>query len=247
MAMDKQLFYGPSTIRQFHDCTVNGKPLAEFGGSSLLDYSIGETPVSPELFQGMNRTSWNLLENMFHMREISITVIFEAHDLTEAKRNRSALNGVLFNRADIFIPDDGFHYDVICTSTGTEELVGIGFNSAMIKSRYTFKGVRRDELKTVEVLPGASMFCASTMPFTDCRLTATVGTTAATYQLGGAVFSNVTAGDVLVFDGIDGKITKNGDSYAASVSWFHFPQLTPGENEITCPDAVTVEYYPTYI
>ena len=85
------------------------------------------------------------------------------------------------------------------------------------------------------------------MPFTDARLTATVGTSAAAYTLGGATFGSVTAGDVLVFDGIDGKITKNGANAAASVSWTEFPQLVPGKNTITAPDAVTVEYYPTYI
>ena len=232
---------------KFYDCVVNGKPLATYGGASLLDYSIGETPVTPDTFQGMNRTSWNLLENMFHMRDVSLTVVFEADDLRTAKLNRSALNSVLFNKADLFIPDDGFHYDCICTSTGAEELVGIGNKTAQIKSKYSFKGIRRDSLKTVTLPAGATLYCLSTMPLTDCKLTATVGTTAASYTLGGAVFSSVTAGDVLVFDGIDGKITKNGSNYAASVSWFQFPQLTPGENTITCLDTVTVEYYPTYI
>ena len=245
--MEKSLFYNAQAAGKWFDCTVNGVPLATYGGAALLDYSIGETPVQPDTFQGVNRTSWNLLENMFHLRDISLTIVFEAHDLHEAKANRSALNGVLVHRADLFIPDDGFHYDVICTSMGAEELVGIGYNSAQIKSRYSFKGLRCDTLKTLTLAAGEAFYCHSTMPFTDCRLTATVETSAASYQLGGAIFSNVTSGDVLVFDGIDGKITKNGINCAASVSWFHFPQLTPGENTITCPDAVTVEYYPTYI
>ena len=245
--MDKSLFYNAAAAGKWFDCSVNGEPLATYGGSALLDYSIGETPVVPDTFQGVNRTSWNLLENMFHLRDITLTVVFEAHDLRTAKLNRSALNGVLFNRADLYIPDDGFHYDVICTSMGAEELVGIGFNSAQIKSTYTFKGVRRDELKTLTVASGETFYCNSTMPFTDCRLTATVGSSASSYTLGGAIFGSVTAGDVLVFDGIDGKITKNGVNCAASVSWFHFPQLTPGANAITCADTVTVEYYPTYI
>ena len=247
MGTYKQMFYGPTTLRQFYDCTVNGVPLATYGGSSLLDYSIGETPVAPDTFQGVNRSSWNLLENMYHLRDITLTVVFEAHDLREAKLNRSALNGVLFNKADLFIPDDGFHYEVICTSMGAEELVGIGFNSAMIKSTYAFKGIRHDPLETLTAQNNVAFYCKSTMPYTDCRLTTTVGSTAASYTLGGAIFSNVTAGDVLVFDGIDGKITKNGNNYAASVSWFHFPQLIPGWNTLVCADPVTVEYYPTYI
>lgn len=231
----------------FHDCTVNGIPLATFGGAALLDYTIGETPVDVTTFQGINRTSWNLLKNTFAMREITLTVVFAAPDLREAKRNRSALNGVLFGKADLFIPDEGFHYSVICTGTGAETLIGQGNKSAQIKSTYTFKGIRHDDMKTVTLAGGASLYCLSTMPYTDCRLTATVGATAASYQLGGATFANVTAGDVLVFDGIDGKITRNGSNYAQNVAWLDFPRLSPGWNTIQCPDAVTVEYEPAYI
>lgn len=232
---------------KFYDCTVNGKPLATFGAASLLDYSIGETQFKTAVFQGINRTNWNLLKNIFGFREIILTVVFEAEDLRQAKLNRSALNGALFEKADLFIPDDGFHYDVYCTSTGAETLIGIGKKTAQIKSEYRFKGIRRDALQTVVLPAGKTLYCRSTMPFTDCRLTATVGTTAATYQLGGAAFSSVTAGDILVFDGIDGKITKNGVNYAASVNWLDFPALVPGPNTISCPDAVTVEYAPAYI
>lgn len=232
---------------KFYDCVVNGRPLATYGGASLLDYSIGETPVTPETFQGLNRTNWNLLKNKFTMREVSLTVVFDAPDLRTAKLNRSALNSALFDKADLFIPDDGFHYDIICTGTGAEELVGIGEKNAQVKSRYTFKGIRRDDLKRVTLQSGEPLYCLSTMPFTDCRITATAGAAGTNYQLGGAVFASVAAGDVLVFDGIDGKITKNGQNAAASVSWVTFPQLTPGTNLIECADAVTVEYFPTYI
>ena len=85
------------------------------------------------------------------------------------------------------------------------------------------------------------------MPFTDAKLTVTVGATASSYSLKGAIFSNVTAGDVLVFDGINGKITKNGANYAANVAWTSFPSLTPGKNTLTALDAITVEYFPAYL
>ena len=232
---------------KFHDCMVNGNPLASFCGASLLDYTIGETALTPATFQGINRTSWNLLKNLFGMRDITLTIIFEGRDLRAAKLNRSAFNGLIFDQVDLFIPDDGFHYDAICTSTGTEILVGIGNETAQVKSDYHFKGIRRDALKKVNVPTGKTLYCLSTMPVTDCRLTAIVGEDAEEYTLGEATFADVEVGDVLVFDGIDGKITKNGNNYAASVSWVNFPQLTPGANEITCADTVTVEYYPTFI
>jgi hypothetical protein len=157
------------------------------------------------------------------------------------------LNSALFDKADLYIPDDGFHYDVYCTSNGAETLIGIGKKTAQIKSEYRFKGIRRDALQTVVLPAGNTLYCRSTMPFTDCRLTATAGTSGSNYQLGGAVFASVSANDVLVFDGIDGKITKNGVNYAASVNWLDFPSLVPGPNTIACADAVTVEYAPAYI
>ena len=232
---------------KFYDCVVNGVPLANYGGAALLDYSIGETAVTPATFQGVNRSNWHLLKNIFGMREIILTIVFEAHDLRMAKLNRSALNSVLFDKADLFIPDDGFHYSVICKSTGVEELIGIGEKTAQVKSTYSFTGVRHDDLKTITLSPGETIYCLSTMPFTDCRLTVTASTDTIDYQLGGAVFGYVAEGDVLVFDGIDGKITSNGENAAATVSWVNFPQLVPGANTIECVDPITVEYYPTYI
>ena len=95
----------------------------------------------------------------------------------------------------------------------------------------------------VELLTGTNNIWSDTGD-----VTVTIGNEIPTpYPLGGAVFPSVSNGDVLVFDGIDGKITKNGANAAASVNWTEFPQLFPGENTITCPDDVTVEYYPTYI
>jgi len=226
---------------------INGRPLEVYGGAALLSYSIGETAITNDVFQGINRTNWTLLKSMFGRRAIKLTFIFTGPNLHSVKVQRSMLNGALFGRAELYIADDGFYYDVVCTGLGPEELVGIGNASAQIKAEYTFEGIRRGRLKTETIAGGNSFFCESTMPFTDCRLTVTVGTGASSYVLDGATFGSVSAGDVLVFDGIDGKVTKNGANAANSTSWVNFPSLTPGLNSITAADAVKVEYYPTFI
>ena len=229
------------------DLLINGKPLISFGGSSLLDYSIGETEITNEVFQGMNRSTWELLKSIYGLRKVTITIIFKGESLHEAKMQRSRFNAQISGKSEIFIPDDGFFYSVYCESMGAEELVGIGDRSAKIKSKYEFKGIRHGELETVTIAGGGKVYCNATMPRTDCKMTAKVGANAATYTLGSAVFSSVSKDDVLVFDGINKQITKNGTNYAANVAWVHFPYLIPGENTITCADAVTVEYYPAYI
>lgn len=229
------------------DILINGIPLYQYGGCSLLDYSVGETELTNTTFQGINRTSWRVLKVTFGQREISMTIVFTGSTLHEAKLLRSTLNSKLFGRVELFIYGDGFYYDAICESTGAEQLIGEGEREAKIKSEYVFKGIRRDALVRAMIQPEESLYCRSTMPFTDCRLTSTVGVSAAEYALGDAAFKNVSAGDVLVFDGIEGKITRNGIPYAADVSWLKFPNLTPGFNQIACNDPVTIEYYPTYI
>lgn len=230
------------------DIIVNGKPLTSFGGSALLDYAIGAVEMDTDTFQGINRSNWLILQQRRYLRPVEITIIFRGKDLHDAKMQRSRFNGEITGKAELYIPDDGFYYDVYCTSMGAEEIVGQGDADAAIKSRYAFRGVRRGALISQIVEPGGTLYCQSTMPLTDCRLTAkaTLGSTA---TLDGATFSGVSANDVLVFDGLDCAVTKNGTNCAATASWLKFPQLAPGENTIaaTGTGAVTVEYYPVYL
>lgn len=226
---------------------VNGKPLETFSGAALIDYSVGESALTNETFQGSNRSSWTLLKSRYGWRTIKITLIFEGENLHAAKMNRTIFNGSIFGAVELFIPGDGFWYDCVCTSLGAEELIGEGDTNAKIKATYSFNGMRRAALVSVTVPRGGAVFCRATVPFTDCRLTVTVGASAASYTFGGAVWSSVSAGDVLVFDGINKTLTKNGANAAASVSWVDFPQLVPGENQNDARDAVTVEYYPTFL
>ena len=98
---------------------------------------------------------------------------------------------------------------------------------------------------SIDVSAGDTLFCLSTMPYTDCRLTAV--STGTSFSLGGATFSNVQANDVLVFDGINKVVTVNGVNHALNTTFLHFPSLVPGENTILATSGtVTVEYEPTF-
>ena len=230
------------------DLLINGTPIRTFSGASLLDYTVGETTIENATFKGINRTNWVLLKSMFGTRTLTITIVFKGETLHAAKINRSKFNSAIFGRNEIYIPDDGFYYDVTCDSIGDEVLVGIGAKESQIKATYTLTGIRHGLKRKVLVGKNQSFLCESTMPFTDCKLTLTSTQTTTSYNFGGGVWENITAGDVLVFDGINCEITKNGESYAQSVTWMNFPTLTAGLNTIeTDLDDVTVEYSPTYL
>jgi hypothetical protein len=232
-----------------HDLLINGQPLAYYGGKSLLDYSIGGTPLDNSIFHGVNRTNWTMMKSYTGLRPITLTIVFSAPTLHAAKMARSMFNAAVHGKCEIYIPDDGFFYTAYCKDFGAEELAGIGEKEAQIKSSYEFEGIRHGNPEAVTVPGGDSVYCRSTMPYTDARLTVTAKSAAASYTLGGAVFQNVAAGDVLCFDGINGAITKNGANYAGSVQWVYFPALVPGENVIAAAaeDNVLVEFSPAFI
>lgn len=159
-----------------NDLLINGEPLTSFGGMTLLDYTIGAVPLTMDTWQGKNRTNWNLLNAEYGVREIRLTIRFTGENLHAAKLLRSRFNSRLFGEFELFIPGDGFHYTCWPDNLGDEVLVGVGRREAQIKSEYKFKGVRHDPLVTVNVPANGKLYCESTLPKTDCRITATVQT-----------------------------------------------------------------------
>ena len=113
------------------------------------------------------------------------------------------------------------------------------------------RGVRElleliDELESFEVTSGQSFDCTSLIPETDVRLTCTASQAYASITIGTVTITSVAQGDVLVVDGINKRILQNGGPCAGNMSFVHFPKLVPGLNTISCPETMTVEYYPTY-
>lgn len=240
------------------DMTINGIPLSEFGGVVLMDYTIGETPITTDYFQGINRTNFNILKSRFALRQIQLNMLFGGATLRESKMHRSRFNAQLFGRVCLYIPEDGYYYTGFAESLGAETVVGIGDNNAMVQSTVTLRCVRHDPAVTKAVqTTDKRVFCESTMPLTDCRYTVTVTSIGSSgqYNIAGVVFSGVSVGDVLAVDTIDGRITRNGSNVVASFT--AFPQLVPGKNTLTWGsvsgstvtphEPLTLLYYPIYI
>lgn len=243
------------------DMTINGTQLSTYGGASLLDYVIGQTPMTTDIYQGVNDSQWIPVFSAFGLREIYITVLFEGATLHDAKVNRSRFNlKAVHDTCELYIPDDGFFYRVSCVDLGDEELVGIGDDTAMVKSRYHFRGIRHDPLLTLTVQSSADFNCRSTAPFTACRVTAEIpsGAQFFTIKHGSQVvafsdFASAGTGYDAVLDGLTHSVKYASNNWLNKVSWqlsdSPFIYLTPGTNTLIVSPAspVTVEYYPTYI
>ena len=256
------------------DLIVNDLPLSEWNGASLLDYAVGETEITNPYFLGVSRTNPILLQSMTGMRELQITIVFSGEDLHEAKMARSRFNSAVAGKSEIYIPDDGFWYTCICQGLGEEKLVGQGGGVGKVEATYTFSAVRHGQLisesinRIPESVPGIGVtfieprvFCISTMPRTDVRVTTTADAAATSFSILGATFGAVAKDDVICVDGFKKTVTINGANCSASMdwtTWTHFPDLVPGFNEMSAEYTaggfnfvntadILVEYVPAYI
>lgn len=223
---------------------INDRDILEWSAKALRDsIKVGGTKIENDYFQGRNRTNYTLMQTTFGLKPVEFTLVFEDQRLERAMENKSMLEAEMYGGCEIHLPD-GFYYRAMLTNIDKANVKGVDGNQVLVEVAYTFSAIQHRELETV--LNGSSFRAKGTMPKMDCRLQVTVGTSASSYILGGAVFGSVQAGDVLVVDGILKRFLKNG-AWTTADSWVNFPSVTPGQNSFTALDTVKVEYYPCYI
>ena len=221
---------------------IDGKDIGDYG-AIVESFKVGGTVLKNELFQGRNRTHYNVLSSVFGRRPITVNIFFKAKTRRELTLNKSALDSLLFGKVELYLPD-GFYYSAVITSAGDSQMLGVDGNEVICLTTYTFEGVRHDEKVTHT---GNTLYCASTMPYTDCKLTCKASQARDSLTVDTVTITNVAKNDIIVVDGIEGRILQNGAPCAGNMSFVHFPRLVPGQNTLTCPETLTVEYYPTYI
>lgn len=217
---------------------VNGKPLSEYGGKLKMDYKISGCELDVSIFHGRRRSFFTLLNKSVGLKTLKLPVVFNGKDEAETERKKSLFEMAALGKSEL-IMDDGFKYSVVLTEIGQASYP----SSQLIEVEYIFTGVRHGEYV---VAVGNSVHCDSTLPDTDCILTVTVSADGTNYKIGSVTFLEVSAGEVLTVDGINGRILVNGIPAAERAEWTEFPKLAPGLNEIACADTLTVEFYPVY-
>ena len=220
---------------------INGVNIADYG-VLVEQMKVGAIQTDNTAYQGVNRTNFNVLSTIQYMRPISINLFYSAPTRRELALIKSKLDNMLNGKLELWLPD-GFFYTSYLVSAGEENILGVERNEVIALCSYQFKGIRHDKLETVE---SNTVICKSTVPRTDCRLTCTASQNYEELQIDTVTIKDVTAGDVLVVDGINGRILQNGALCAGNMSFIHFPYLVPEQNILECDEDLTVEYYPTY-
>lgn len=212
-------------------------------GVLVESFSVKGTPVENDTYQGANSTSFNLLHSGFGMKEITVNLFFTAKDRRHITLKKSHIDSLFYGKLELRLPD-GFYYTSVLNAAGELSILGVENNEVIALCSYSFEGIQHDPLVTHQ---GNTIHCESTMPLTNCRLTCNASRAYTSLQIGSVTITGVSSGDTLVVDGITGRILQNGALCAGNMSFLRFPQLTPGQNTISCPETLTIEYYPTYI
>lgn len=219
---------------------INGTDIWEHH-ALVESFAIGGSPVSNEIFQGRNRTSWTQLAYSVGMKQISFSLFFSAPDRRALTLAKSAVDALLVGKPELHMPD-GCYYTASLKSLGELKILGVDGNQVIGICTYKLEGIQHDALETAH---GSEIFARGTMPHMDAILSCTTTSARSSLQLGPVTFSSVPSGAAVVANGMTGELTVNGANVKASFT--RLPFLVPGLQTITCPEDLTVQYYPSYI
>ena len=216
---------------------VAGHELSEFYAKMQSYPEIGSCAVETGIFQGVNRSSMQLLHNRRGVRYMDCKIDFFGQDNYERTLHQSEFESLFLGAEPVVIDiGDGFWYRAILTEIGD-----IFTERELITTvEYRFQVTRhRGAQITTQVIPNdAQIYCQSNVARTDCAiriLYANLGGAEKTIvQLNGLTWSYapVLTGDIIL-DGVNKVFTVNGKNATSDIVWEDFPFLVPGKNTIS--------------
>ena len=218
---------------------INGIEMTNRGVFITSDYTVSSASVSRSVYSG-GCASYVATKAKIGLKTIRLPVriVQESTDMADSMRSWM-LSMCLESKVEMMLPN-GKTYVAALTGAGEVEKSAEG----VIDFTLEFTGYQRGEIVKAQT---PNIMCFSTVPETPYRITATAGA-GGSFTMAGVTFSDCAAGDVLVIDGIAGKVTKNGSAMDISKTDFlKFPVLFPGKNTVTCTGSASVEYYPIFM
>lgn len=209
-----------------------------YGARILSAYEYTPPEITAEYFKGRQRSDFITFSTSLGMAKLELTVTFYHERWREVTQNKAAFDGKCLGRTNIVL-GDGYEYFAILTEIGESNYR----SPRVLECSYSFEVIRHGPYMEKK---GNTIFCESTLPYTDCVLSARVSQDGTNYQMGPVMFAEVYAGQVLTVDGIDKRILVGGAPDARGAEWVRFPSLEPGENHFSCLDELTIGYYPSY-
>lgn len=235
-------------------------PLWEEFRAKMIAYPTVSTELDNAVFQGVNRSSIQLLHNYLAGQYMDCEIDYFG-TITQRTENRSALEALLLSPEPVKIDfGDGFFYRAVWQKSPRVTNDNEVFESVA----YRFRVTKHTDPVSVKIpVKQYHVYCQSTVPLTDCRLTIPFAAVQGYPNLVVAIageqwgFDMEITGD-LVLDGINKVFTMGGHNIAnhSGFFWDSFPALKPGKNRVDLgadgvpadPQVpITLYYTPTYL
>lgn len=229
-----------------HDFYINGTGSSCFGIRLLSNYKVGATQIRRSRHKPASCVQgWTPLATEYDLRTITLPVLVSGRHARQAAERKSEFDAeLLSDPVELKLPN-GMTY--IASLNSCSEVEEMQLDGSALKCTYTLVGYARDPLVRLTAAPGGQVYIDGTAPAMACRLTCTAGADAIAYEMCGVIFSNVAAGDVLMLDGIERRVLRNGVNDFGGCDLITWPTLSPGYNTMTAPDDIVVEYFPIWV
>lgn len=222
--------------------TINKIPISKYGAKLRADYSVSGSALTTTYQKPKSGNTFFVINQTIGLKTITLPFDLYGRSPSDTRRKLSSLDALAASgEVELSLPD-GMLYTAVLQAIAQPAAI----TDRILSCSYTFLGVQHDA-KVRLTIDNGYIWANGTLPHMDCILSATVGTDTEEYPFAGVTFFGVKKGDRLVLDGMTKRVLVNGAPGAQKCNLVEFPYLSPGRNIIACPDAVTVEYYPSYL
>lgn len=222
--------------------TINRIPISRYGAKLRADYSVSGSSITTTYLKPRTGSAFHLIGNTIGLKTITLPFDIYGRSPSDAKRKLSSLDALAAaGKVELSLPD-GMLYTAVLQAIAQPTAI----TDRILSCSYTFMGIQHDAKIRLDA-DGGHFWANGTLPQMDCILSVTVGADSNKYLFAGVTFSGVKKGDVLILDGVTKRVLVNGAPGAQKCDLVEFPYQVPGRNIISCPDVVTVKYYPSYL
>lgn len=202
-------------------------------------YTVSSAPIFRAVYSG-GCASYVATRAKIGLKTLKLPVRIVQETTAAADSLRSWVLSLCLERDVSITLPNGKSYVAALTSTGEVEKFAEGVLDCTIE----FAGYQRGEAVTATT---PDVFCLSTVPETPYKITGKTAK-AGVFHMAGVAFRSCAKGDVIVMDGINKKITRNGNAFDLSnTDFISFPTLSPGNNAVNCDVKAEIVYYPVYM
>ena len=225
--------------------TVSGIDVYQSFNADLKEYTVEPGTLTVDYQQRIGKSGLLLFGSESTPKLLTLAFYVGGEDKDEAQINAERLIQSCSRECVIRIGTSRFEYAALLSGAPTVEDTGV---QSYLLVTLVLYAVRRLPLVSVDFAGKTLQLDNPGAVASGLRITLTPTKKITSMQVGDVTVKNLAANVPFVIDGLSGTVTADGENRFADTDLTQFPQIQPGENEISLSQAVptTLEYYPTF-